>query len=518
MNIKSRWQRADMILPERIFWRSLLAGSACVVLTACTALGPDYHPPEISGLDGWEPVKPGGLTRAGTHRYDQWWTSLNDPILTALIDEAMRKNPDVKIAGLRLLESRAQLGIAESLLWPQNTSGSGDLVRAGKTRDGTSRYNTSYSAGFNLGWEIDFWGKFRRGIESADAGYFAMLAQYDDIHVLMAAQVAQLYVNIRTLEARLHITHDNATIQQRSLQITEQLYDRGNSAELDVQQAKTQYLSTLSVLPALKTSLRHSQNALSVLLARKPGPLPEMSKYTGQLPKGEPALVAGLPADLLRRRPDIRAAEEHLRAQSALIGVAESELYPSISLIGNVGISGRSGENSTLSWTAGPTFSWNLLDHGRLGNQVLIQDARFLQLHERYKDSVFQAAREVDDAVVAYVNGIDETVLLSQSAETARRSLDIANTQYHEGLADFQRVLDSQQALFSQQERLVNSRGSHMRNIITLYKALGGGWEGYRQQPVVDNETAERLRQRSDWVPLLNTPLPHATSHQASDP
>ncbi|ADO49755.1 efflux transporter outer membrane subunit [[Enterobacter] lignolyticus] len=491
--------------------RLLLTGGACLVLTACTKLGPDYTPPKTPELTQWQPATRGVTPHAAQASYDRWWTQLNDPTLTALVNEALRKNPDVKIAGLRLLESRAQLGIAESLLGPQATVGSGEIVRTGQVRDHHSSTATSYGAGFNLGWEIDFWGKFQRGVESADASYFATLAQYDDIQVLMAAQVAQLYVNIRTLEARLNITRNNADIQKRSLQITERLFLSGNSAELDVQQAKTQYLSTLSSIPQLETSLRQSQNALSVLLARKPGPLPEMASNTGVIPQGDLSLVSEVPADLLRRRPDVRTAERQLAAQSALIGVAESELYPSISLIGSVGISARTGSSSTLSWVAGPTFSWNLLDQGRLGNQVLVQDARFLQLHERYRDTVFQAAREVDDAAIAYANDKDEITLLIETGQAATRSLEIANTQYREGMADFQRVLDSQRALFNQQERLVNSRGAMMRDLITLYKALGGGWETGRQRPLVDRETESHLRQRDNWVPLLDTPLPSAT-------
>lgn len=493
------------------FGRLLLTGGTCLVLTACTTLGPDYTPPKTPELAQWQPATVGIPAHATSQSYDRWWTQLNDPTLTALVNEALRKNPDVRIAGLRLLESRAQLGIAESLLGPQATIGSGEVLKTGQVRDGRSSSATRYGAGFNLGWEIDFWGKFQRGVESADASYFATLAQYDDIQVLMAAQVAQLYVNIRTLESRLKITRNNAKIQQRSLQITERLFLSGNSAELDVQQAKTQYLSTLSTIPLLETSLRQSQNALGVLLARKPGPLPEMASNTGVIPQGSLALVAELPADLMRRRPDVRAAERQLAAQSALIGVAESELYPSISLIGSVGISMQTGNSSALSWTVGPTFSWNLLDQGRLSNQVLVQDARFLQLHENYRDTVFQAAREVDDAAVAYANDKDQIALLIDTGKAASRSLDIANTQYREGMADFQRVLDSQRALFTQQEQLVNTQGAMMLDLITLYKALGGGWESGRERPIVDKETEAHLRKRKDWAPLLDTPLPPAT-------
>lgn len=494
--------------------RPLFTGGACLLLSACTVLGPDYQTPQVKEITDWHSASESQKTTAAAD-YRLWWHQLGDPVLSALVEEALKKNPDVRIAGLRILEAQAQLGIAESLLGPQATIGTAELLQAGQTRNGHSSASSSYGAGFNLGWELDFWGKFQRGIESADANYFATLAQYDDVQVLMIAQVAQLYVSIRTVEARLQIAHENARIQQRSLEITERLFKSGNSAELDVQQAKTQYLGTLSGIPQLETNLRQSQNALSTLLARTPGPLPEMAANTGQIPQGKLALVAEMPADLLRRRPDVRVAERQLAAQSALIGVAESDLYPSITLLGTLGVSATGGDSGTFSWAVGPSLSWNLLDQGRLGNQILVQDARFQQLHERYRDTVFKAAREVDDAAVGYANGQDELALLTQTGEAARRSLDIANTQYREGMADFQRVLDSQRALFNQQERLVNSRGAQMRDLITLYKALGGGWEQGRSRPLVTPEVEAQLRARADWAPLLDATRPQPqTQHQ----
>ncbi|MBS4699294.1 efflux transporter outer membrane subunit [Aeromonas media] len=500
---------------QRHTMRPLFTGGACLLLSACTVLGPDYQAPRVEEMASWHSASEGQQASA-TADYRQWWNRLNDPVLSALVEEALRKNPDVRIAGLRILEAQAQLGIAESLLGPQATVGTGEFLQAGQTRNGHSSAGSSYGAGFNLGWELDFWGKFERGIEAADANYFATLAQYDDIQVLMAAQVAQLYVSIRTVEARLYIARENARLQQRSLEITERLFKSGNSAELDVQQAKTQYLGTLSGIPQLETSLRQSQNALSTLIARPPGPLPEMGTNTGKIPQGELALVTEMPADLLRRRPDVRVAERQLAAQSALIGVAESELYPSITLLGTLGVNATNGESGTFSWAVGPSLSWNLLDQGRLGNQILVQDARFQQLHERYRDSVFKAAREVDDAAVAYANGQDEIALLTQTGEAARRSLEIANTQYREGMADFQRVLDSQRALFNQQERLVNSRGARMRDLITLYKALGGGWEQGRERPLVTPEVEAQLRTRADWAPLLDATHPPMTQKASS--
>ena len=312
------------------------------------------------------------------------------------------------------------------------------------------------------------------------------------------------------MEARLLIARENAALQKRSLDITELLFNSGNDSELDVQQAKAQYLGTLSTIPPLEGSLRQTQNALSTLLARAPGPLPEMAAGKDVIPQAQLAVIVDMPADLLRRRPDVRAAEMQLAAQSALIGVSVADLYPSISLLGSLGLSAISlgGWTRALSLGGGPSLVRNVFDHGRLTNQVLLQDARFQQLHAQYQDAVLQAAREVDDAAVGFAKTGEEIALLADAVKAARRSLDIATIQYREGLIDFQRVLDSQRTLFNQQERLVLSQGNLTQNLIALYKAMGGGWEQGRSRPVLDEETGETMGKRSDWENLLAAPLP----------
>ena len=228
------------------------------------------------------------------------------------------------------------------------------------------------------------------------------------------------------------------------------------------------------------------------------------------IPQAELDVIVDMPADLLRRRPDVRAAEMQMAAQSALIGVSAADLYPSISLLGSVGLSATSLGSSTraLTWALGPSLVWNVFDHGRLTNAVLLQDARFQQLYEQYQDAVLRAAREVDDAAVGFAKTGEQIVLLADAVKAAQRSLDIATLQYREGLTDFQRVLDSQRVLFSQQELLVTSRGSLTQNLIALYKAMGGGWEQGRSRPVLDDATRETMSRRSDWKGLLTAPLP----------
>jgi NodT family efflux transporter outer membrane factor (OMF) lipoprotein len=499
-----------------------LAGAA-VLLSACTTVGPDFKRPQVPWLADWtggsleslaaDPRAP----RSG--QTQEWWRNFNDPVLDGLVAEAQRVNPNVRTAGMRIMEARAQLGIAGSTLYPQVQQATGEALGSGQYKQGASGTTfVTFNAGLGIGWEIDFWGKFKRGIESADAGYFASIAQYDDVQVLMAAQVASLYCSIRTVEATLVIARENAALQKRSLDITELLFKGGADSELDVQQAKAQYLGTLATIPQLEASLRQTQNALSILLARPPGPLAEMAAGKNVIPQAELAIIVDMPADLMRRRPDVRAAEMQLAAQSALIGVSVADLYPSISLLGSVGLSATSLGTRLLSWNLGPTLVWNVFDYGRLKNAVLVQDARFQQLYEQYQGSVLQAAREVDDAAVGFAKTGEQIALLEETVKAARRSVDIATIQYREGLTDFQRVLDSQQVLFSQQELLVNTRGSLIQNLIALYKAMGGGWEPGRSRPVLDDETRETMGKRSDWGDLLAAPLPAPADARQNPP
>jgi multidrug efflux system outer membrane protein len=496
----------------------LAAAFAVLLASGCTTVGPDFSQPDVPWLEGWH----GGPSQAPTGtspqpaspESDQWWQIFDDPVLDQIVAEAQRLNPGVRIAGARILEARAQLGIAGSGRYPQVQQLSGDVLRVGE--DSSNEPSSSYTAsslGVDIAWELDFWGRYRRAIEAADAAFFASIAQYDDIQVLVAAQAASLYATIRTIELRLSITHENAALQKRSLEITEGLFSSGNESELDVQQARSLYLSTIATIPDLESALRQAQNALSVLLARPPGPLPEMAASSEQIPEASLGVIVDLPAELLRRRPDVRAAEMQLAAQSALIGVSEAALYPSIALIGSIGLSDTSlgSSSSTLDWAAGPAFVWNIFDYGRLKNEVLVQDARFQQLYELYQDTVLRAAREIDDAAVVFANSRAQVDTLAQAVQAARRSLDIATIQYRDGMVDFERVLDSQRALFSQEERLVAARGGVAQSLIALYKAIGGGWQAGRSRPAVDDATREVMERRSKWKGMTAAPLPPAS-------
>ena len=501
-------------MPVNRWGARAVAMAGVALLSACTTLGPDYQRPAVPWLDHWtggslEPLATAPRVPQSAQT-SEWWRRFNDPVLDRLVAEALRANPNVRTAGLRIMEARAQLGIAGSTLYPQVKQATGDVLWAGEHKEHSDTSAVSFSAGLRASWELDFWGKFQRGIEAADAGYWASIALYDDVQVLMASQVASLYISIRTVKVRLRIAAENAALQKRNLDISERLFKSGHDSELDVQQAKSQYLATLATIPALEIVVRQAQNALSTLLARPPGPLPEMVEAKDTIPQADLEVIVDMPADLLRRRPDVRAAEMQLAAQSALIGVSTADLYPSISLLGSIGLSATSlsSASRSLTWGIGPSLVWNVFDQGRLTNTVLLQDARFQQLYEQYQDAVLRAAREVDDAAVSFARTGEQIVLLAESVKAAQRSLDIATLQYREGLTDFQRVLDSQRSLFLQQDTLVTAQGGVMQNVVAIYKAMGGGWEQGRSRPVVDDATRDTMERRSDWKGILAAPLP----------
>ncbi|MHC8394908.1 efflux transporter outer membrane subunit [Pseudomonas sp. LB3P93] len=492
-------------------------------LSGCVRLGPDFQPPGETWVEHWNTAALEQGSQRGTHPdIRQWWEVFDDPLLNQLIAESDAHNSSLKIAGLRVMEARAQLGIAQSGLYPQLQQASADSLYFNRRQSGGTNPQDShfwqYSAGFDVGWELDFWGRFSRAIESSDASYFAAQANYEDVLVLLRAQVADTYFSLRTTEARLRVARENAKQQKRNFEITEKLFKSGQQAELDLQQAKTQYLGTLSTIPTLEDQLQRTRNALAVLIGQPPGTLPQVAEKQGLIPLVDRAVLQDVPANLLLRRPDVRAAELNVAAQSALIGVAESDFYPSLTLLGSIVWSADTlnGTSRSLDLIGGPSLRWNLFDHGQISNNVRIQDARLQQLIETYRDRVRQAAREADDAATGLIKSLERERILSEAEVAAKRSLVLASAQYREGYSDFQRVLDAQRALLEQQDNYLVARSNAVSNLIALYKSLGGGW--YSAQPKVDDATRQQMEKRTDWGDLLTepaAPLPHkVNSHE----
>jgi len=489
-------------------------------------LGPDGEEPKVDWLENWQPDLYGQVSDTGSQQQADlgfWWQLFDDPQLNQLIEIARQENHSLRLAGLRILESQALLGIADSNLYPQlqQLGGSASYVNTqqhgGQAADRSQSF-LSYGAAFNLAWELDFWGRFKRGIESADAAFFASVANQQNAQVLLSAQVAEVYYVYRTTELRIVIAHENANIQKRSYEITGKIYRSGQGSELDLQQAKTQYLATLSTVPQLEMVLLQSRNALRVLLGRPPGDIAELNSKTPLLPMIKTAEIEGIPASLLLRRPDLRAAAWQVAAQSAQIGIAEADFYPAISLLGNIGwsASSLSGSSDVGSLAIGPAFRWNIFDYGRIKNNVRLQDVRLQELIEQYQETTLKAAREIDDAAISVVKTAEQEVILEESVKTSKRALDIANKRYREGYSGFQRVLDSQQAVFSQAERQLVNQGNHVSAVISLYKALGGGWLQESVHELIPEETRQSMQTRSDWGDLLDKPE-HTPTHSESE-
>jgi NodT family efflux transporter outer membrane factor (OMF) lipoprotein len=498
-----------------------IAGSFLVVavlaLPACVTVGPDYQEPEVAWLKDWQSDLYGQIEQpeAQTQTDLRFWTQIFDePELNALVETARRENPTLRIAGLRILESRALLGMAGANRYPQLNQVTGAAARVEQREGGGNSAQdfgfNSYQAGFDMGWELDFWGRFRRGIESANAAYFASITSQQDVQVLLSAQVADLYFGYRTTQLRIDIAERNAAIQKRSLEITEKVFKAGQDAELDVQQARTQYLATLSRIPDLQATLVRQRNALAALLGRAPGELPELASVHGPLPAVEPLVVQGIPAQLLIRRPDIRAAGWQVAAQSAQIGVAKSDYFPAITLLGSIGWSANSLANSpdTSSLLVGPALTWNIFDFGRIRGNVRLQDARLQQTIELFQDRVLQAAREIDDSAIGVVKTAEQQELLDSAFDAAQRSLELADTLYQEGYADFQRVLDAQRALFAQEEQQLLNHSAHISGIIALYRSIGGGWTDMTLEQMIPEAVRETMQDRTNWGDLLSEPVP----------
>lgn len=495
--------------------------AACVLwLQACTNLGPDYVEPTPEWVATWETELYGQVQPTAVEREDLgfWWRAFQDPVLNHLIETARRENPSLQIAGLAILESRALLGIATGGKYPQVQNAKGAWSRIDRwptegENDGNHTDFNSYNVGFDVAWEIDFWGRWRRSIESADAAFFASITNQQNAQVLLAAQVARAYYSYRTIARQIQIARENSALQARSLDITTKLFASGQSSELDVQQARTQYLATMATIPELEASLRQVENALCVLLARRPGDLPELAGSTMPLPDLAPVLIEDMPARLLMRRPDIRTSAWNVAAQSAQIGVAAAELYPSISLFGTIGWSGNSlgRTDDTLSTGLGPSFTWKLFNYGRLENNVRVQDARLQQAIEAYGLTVLTAASEVDNAAISVIKTRDQGELLGQALEAAERSLVLSTKRYQEGYSDFQRVLDAQRARAAASSNHVLTRGAHIAAVIDFYKALGGGWRPATAEELLPDELRAAMAERSDWGDLLDAPLPVPT-------
>lgn len=511
------------------------AASLCALalVTAGCAVGPRFAKPAAPISEKW--IEPEDQ-RLSVHAAPDsvWWRTFNDATLDSLVSLAYAQNLSLRVAGVRILEARAQLGLAVGNQYPQIQAAFGSATAVGVSKGavsapGLDRYFWDYQVGFDAAWELDFWGKFRQDVQAATGQYLATEADYDDALVSLTAEVARTYTVIRTFETLIAQAQENVALQQEGLRIANSRYKYGATSQLDVTQATTLLESTRATIPELQIGLAQSENALAALVGRPPGSLNALLAAPAEIPNAPTQVAVGVPAEMLRRRPDVRSAEFSAMAQCARIGVAEADLYPRFALFGTIGTEATSGVSQSLAGTStvnlfgpnslfylfGPRVRWPILDYGRTRNQVRIQDARFEQSLIGYESTVLKAAQEAEDGLTGYLRSQESATFAQNAADAARKSADLAAIQYREGAVDYQRVLDAQRSLLQEQNTLVRTRSSIVTNLIALYKALGGGWELRNGHPVVPDSTRIEMEQRTNWGNYFSTTTKndHVTSN-----
>lgn len=464
-----------------------------LILSGC-AVGPDYVRPTIPVSGAWHGT-PAGKGEASVENLSAWWTILGDPELSSLIDRAVAGSLDLKKARAKVREARAQRAVAMGGLFPAldttasgkwtSSSGgsrSGDTVVTGAT-DGSSSGETGslYNGSLDASWEVDIFGGVRRSVEAAQGDLEASVESLRDVLVSLVAEVATNYVDVRTYQARLDAARENLKTQEETYRLTGWQYEAGLQDELAVQQARYNLETTQSQMPSLFTGLENAMNRIAVLLGEQPGTIHEELKSPRPLPAAPPEVAVGIPADLLRRRPDVRQAERELAAQTARVGVATADLYPKLTLSGSIGLEATSlsGLSSSIlrTFTGGASISWPIFRGGTLRQKIEVQSAQQEQALVAYEAKILGAFEEVENALVAYAQEQRKRTALRNGEEAARIAAKLAEQKFEAGLSAFVDVLDAQRSLLSFQDQLAQSDGAVVTNLVKLYKALGGGWE-----------------------------------------
>ncbi len=460
-------------------------------------VGPNYSPPQAKVSDRWidasHPalnVQPAPIPQTSQKEVLNrvaWWNLFNDPTLTELIRRASTANLPLQIAAERVIEARALLGVARGTLWPQQQEMKGSYTRnkfSGEAfpwgRFPLRREFDDWSIGFQAAWELDFWGRYRRMIEAAEANVEAQEASYDEMLVILQAEVATNYIQLRSFDERLALARENLDLQQKTLEIVRARFQAGLVSGLDLHQAETIVAQTESLIPLLEVGRRRAENRLCTLLGIPPQDLDPLLG-SGEIPQPPAEVVIGLPADLLRQRPDVRRAERLVAAQSARVGIAESDLYPHFAIAGTLNWQAEKFSHmfmgDALAGHVGPAFSWKILNYGRVWNNIWAEDSRLRQAILAYQETVLRAAEEAEGMIAAYLREKERVQAVEKAVEATERAVQLATALYQQGVIDYQRLIDSQRALLQQQDGLAESKGNVALYLVGLYKALGGGWQ-----------------------------------------
>ncbi|MBU1231869.1 MAG: efflux transporter outer membrane subunit [Proteobacteria bacterium] len=470
---------------KRYLWHNVgivLSALSLLSLAGCAAVGPDYVPRETTAPPTWHTELRQGVSgeTPDPKQLADWWTTLEDPILTELIIQAVTNNLDLKQAMAKVREARARRGISQAGQFPTLDANGSASRSQGSKNSGGGTTRSSYVVGFDAGWEVDIFGGVRRAVEAAEADLAASHEDLRDVLVTLAAEVALNYLDTRTLQTRLAVAEGNLVIQQQTFDLTQSRCQAGLSDGLVLQQARYNLENTRAQIPGLRSSMEEAKNRLAVLTGRTPGGMHELLAERRPIPVAPPTVAVGVPAETLRQRPDIRRAERNLAAQTARIGVATADLYPKFRLAGSIGLESLKSadlfDSASETWRIGPSVSWNVFDAGAVRQNIEVQSAIQEQYLLAYEAAVLAALEEVENALTVYAEEQLRRESLLAAVDAASQAEALARNQYDAGMVDFTSVLDSQRSLLSFEDQLAVSDGTVTSNLIRLYKALGGGW------------------------------------------
>lgn len=487
---------------KRLSFLYLITPFAGLFLTACPKVGIDYTSPTLKTPDTWSQNVVRDLKR-GKGGIENWWRKFNDPTLNQLIEQARKANPNLEIAYAQINEARARRGVAYGQLFPDAVA-TADYSR---TRASESLFSpppsnpsNSFSVGFDSGWEIDIFGGLRRSVESAQASVEVTVESYRDVLVSLEAEVAINYIEMRTLQKRIYLAKENIKRQKGSRKLSKDRFDAGLVPEIDVTQAETNLYNTEAIVPTLEVQLIFARNRLASLLGDYAGSLDKRLGRSTVIPMPSRSLSIGLPANLLRSRPDIRQAERELAAQTAKVGVATADLYPRFSLLGNLNLqsieSGDLFDSSSRALGLAPSVRWQIFKAGAIRNNIRIEKSRVNQAYNTYKNAVLLAVEESENSLVSISKERVKLAKLRQSVSSTKKTVKLVKDNYRNGLVDFQNVLDAERSLFAAQDDSAISEGSVSANYVSLYKALGGGTESVLTVPEAKTKAAAKKKKR----------------------
>ena len=469
---------------------------AAVLLSGCGSLrywwnndrmvGPNYRKPEAYVAEVWNDVD---SVRIDTScEIDScWWYVFNDPDLNLLIEQVKSQNLSLKVACQRIREARHLRNIAAANLFPQSQSASSGIAHTQNSQNTdtfmpgfTPLTLNDWGIGFDASWELDLWGRIRRSVYAADAQVCERVHDYNYALISIIADTASLYIQIRSIDERIELARRNVVIQEGSLDIAQKRFNEGRTDKLDVAQAESNLATTRSLIPQLELARRQSLNALCVLLGLPPGEVPYLSEQPGIIPDIPPQIMVGIPANLLCRRPDIRAAERQMFAQFQQIGIAEADMYPTLGINGNLGYNATRlsdvFESASFNGTIAPGFNWNILNYGRLRESICVEEARFQQIMYDYQNAVLDAQREVEDGIVEFIKKSEQYKFDLAAAKANEESVELAIASFKEGKSDFSRVFVVQSSLVQAQDLVVSTKACIALALIQTYRSLGGGW------------------------------------------